>query len=199
MERADWNRKYAGAELVWTAQPNRFLVEEVSELAPGRALDLAAGEGRNAVWLAERGWRVTAVDFSDVAIDKARGLASARGVDVDWLDADLRRWSPPAALFDLVIVLYLHLPWRDFEPVLERAASAVAPRGTFLLVGHDSSNLERGHGGPQDAGVLYTPEQVAEVVGRQLEIEKASRVERPVETQAGTAVAIDCRVRARRS
>ncbi len=84
MEREDWDRRYGGTELIWTAEPNRFVVEELGDLPAGRALDLGAGEGRNAVWLAERGWRVTAVDFSPVALDKARRLARARGVSVDW-------------------------------------------------------------------------------------------------------------------
>lgn len=199
MEREDWNRKYKKAELVWTAQPNRFLVAEVSELGPGRALDLAAGEGRNAVWLAERGFSVTAVEFSDVAIEKGRELARARGVQIVWTDADLRLWAPPESAFDLVIVLYLHLPWDEFEPVLERAAASVAIGGTFLLVGHDRTNLERGHGGPQDAAVLYSAEQVASIVGRRLTIDKSESVERPVHTDAGPALAIDCLVRAHRA
>jgi SAM-dependent methyltransferase len=94
MEREDWDRRYRGTELVWTAQPNRFLVQELRGLPPGRALDLGSGEGRNAVWLAEGGWKVTAVDFSPVALDKARRLAQARGVTVDWVLADLRDYEP---------------------------------------------------------------------------------------------------------
>ena len=89
MDRGDWNERYSGSELLWTATPNRFLVAEASGLEPGRALDLACGEGRNAVWLVERGWQVTGVDFSDVAIEKARELAAARGVEGEWLAADL--------------------------------------------------------------------------------------------------------------
>ena len=82
LKREDWDARYAGSLLLWTAEPNRFLVAEADGLRPGRALDLASGEGRNAVWLAERGWRVTAVDFSPVALAKARALAARRGVDV---------------------------------------------------------------------------------------------------------------------
>jgi 2-polyprenyl-3-methyl-5-hydroxy-6-metoxy-1,4-benzoquinol methylase len=67
--REDWNARYAASELLWTAEPNRLFAAEIAGLEPGRALDLACGEGRNAVWLAEQGWRVTAVDFSDVALE----------------------------------------------------------------------------------------------------------------------------------
>lgn len=89
MDREDWNRRYAGRELVWTSTPNRFLVAETAGLAPGRLLDLACGEGRNAVWFAERGWRATGVDFSEVALEKARALAAERGVEAEWRQADL--------------------------------------------------------------------------------------------------------------
>ena len=92
---------------MWTAEPNRFAVAELQDLAPGRALDVAAGEGRNAVWLASRGWQVTAVDFSAAGLDKGRWLAQARGVTVDWVHADVRDYQPEAASFQLVLVAYL--------------------------------------------------------------------------------------------
>jgi SAM-dependent methyltransferase len=89
VDREDWNRRYAGAEFMWTADPNRFLAAEVAELPPGRALDLACGEGRNAVWLAEHGWEVTGVDFSEAGLGKGAKLAEERQVSVDWMLADL--------------------------------------------------------------------------------------------------------------
>jgi SAM-dependent methyltransferase len=199
MDREEWNRRYSAKELIWTAQANRFLVEEASELPPGRALDLAAGEGRNAVWLAERGWRVLAVDFSDVAADKGRQLASSRNVSVDFEIADLASYGPEAGAFDLVIVLYLQLPLAELRPVIARAARAVGPGGTFLLVAHDSENLARGYGGPPDPSVLYTAADVVSALGGELVVEKASTVDRPVETDTGPAVAIDCLVRAHRA
>ncbi len=199
-ERREWNRRYAVKDFVWTVEANRFLVAETADLRPGRALDLAAGEARNAVWLAERGWAVRAIDFSDVAIEKARRLAAARNVadKVAFEVADLRSYEPEAGRFELVLMMYLHLPWADLVPVLARAARAVAPGGTFLLVAHDSANLKRGHGGPQRPDVLYTADLVVEALGRELAIEKAGTVERPVETDDGIRVAIDCLVRARR-
>jgi SAM-dependent methyltransferase len=198
----EWNRRYAGSELLWTARPNRFLVAEAAELSPGRALDLACGEGRNAVWLAEQGWHVTGVDFSGVALAKAGELAAARGVeiDVDWIEADLFDYRPGRAAYDLVLLFYLQLPERLRRPIVRAAAEAVAPGGRLLLVAHDSSNLEHGYGGPKDAAVLYT---AADVVGdldaTGLEIERAELVTRPVETADGERTALDVLVRAGRA
>jgi 2-polyprenyl-3-methyl-5-hydroxy-6-metoxy-1,4-benzoquinol methylase len=198
VEREDWNRKHGEAGLLFGAEPNRFLVAEVDGLEPGRALDLACGAGRNAVWLAEQGWTVTGADFSDVALENARGLAAERRVEVDWVQADVREWEPPAGAFDLIAVLYLQIPAEELRPVLARAAGAVAPGGTLLVVGHDLQNLNGGYGGPKDPRVLFTPEEIAaELPG--LAVQKAERVLRPVETEDGEAQAIDTLVRARRA
>ena len=197
MERADWDRRYRGTELVWTAQPNRFVVEELQGLPPGRAQDLGSGEGRNAVWLAERGWQVTAVDFSPVALDKARRLAQARGVTVDWVLADLRGYRPEPGAYHLVLVAYLHLSPLERVAVLAGAVGALAPGGTLLVIGHDLANLTQGVGGPQDPAVLYTPEAiVAELDG--LTVHRAERVRRPVDTAPEPGVAVDTLVRATR-
>lgn len=194
-----WDRRYAGSELLWTAQPNRFLVAEVSELPPGRALDLACGEGRNAVWLAEQGWRVTGVDFSGVALEKAHALAEARGVDVEWVRADLVGYEPEVGAFDLVAVLYLQLPAGERSPILRRAGAALAPGGRLVVVAHDRSNLEHGWGGPQDPAVLYTAaDVVSDVAGHGLELERAETVDRTVETDDGVRTALDLLVHARR-
>jgi SAM-dependent methyltransferase len=200
MEREDWNRRYAAKEFIWTVNANRFLVAEAATLLPGRALDLAAGEGRNAVWLAERGWAVRAIDFSDVAIEKGKRLAAARQVadKVDFQIVDLRGYEPEVHHFDLVALMYLQIPRAEREPIFIRAARAVAPGGTFLLVAHDSANLLHGYGGPPHPDVLYTAEQVVNALGGELEIEKATPVERLVETDDGTKVAIDCLVRGKR-
>jgi 2-polyprenyl-3-methyl-5-hydroxy-6-metoxy-1,4-benzoquinol methylase len=199
MDKEEWNRRYGGSELLWTARPNRFLVAEVAGLAPGRALDVACGEGRNAVWLAEQGWRVTGVDFSDVALEKASRLAEARAVEAEWLQADLLAFQTEPRSFELVIVFYLQLPGGPRRSILRAAADAVAPGGTLLLVAHDSSNLEHGHGGPQDPSALYTADDVvADLDGTGLEVERAEVVERPVETPTGERTALDALVRAHR-
>lgn len=195
MRRDDWNRKYTEKDLLWSRNPNRFLVGEAGGLTPGRALDLACGEGRNAIWLAERGWHVTAVDFSEVAIAKARERAARDGVEVDLVCLDLLEYEPEPRAYDLVLVLYLQLAAKERRIVLSRAADALAPGGTFLLVGHDLLNLTEGAGGPSDPDVLYTPDDiVAELPG--LAIEKAERVFRDIEDAERPA--IDALVRARR-
>ncbi len=197
MDAQTWNQRYAEKELVWTSQPNRFLVSETDGLTPGSVLDLACGEGRNAIWLAEQGWRATGVDFADVGIAKAREFAASRGVECKWLVADLTTYEPSAGEFDLVILFYLHLPQHELGPVVARAARAVAAGGTFLLVAHDSRNLKEGHGGPKDASVLYSAEDVVPHLG-DLSVERAEAVIRPVETDEGVRNAIDVLVRAKR-
>jgi SAM-dependent methyltransferase len=193
-----WDERYSGTEFEWTSRPNQFVAAELADLPPGRALDLAAGEGRNTVWLAERGWRVTAVDFSRVGLEKGRKLGAARGVDeaqVDWIVADLRDYVPERGAYDLVLIAYLQVGPSLRAAVLARAAAALAPGGTVFVVGHDVTNLTEGVGGPQDPDVLYTPEAVrAELPG--LRVVRAGRVHRTVERDGGTATAVDTLVRA---
>jgi SAM-dependent methyltransferase len=195
MRREDWDRRYAEVENLWAAKPNRFLVAEVSDLRPGCALDLASGEGQNAIWLAGLGWNVTGVDYSEVAIAKARARAERDGVDVDLVCADLVAYEPKAEAFDLVLLLYLHIPPVERRSVLAGAAGALAPGGTLLLIGHDRTNMTDGVGGPSDPTIHFTPDEIAaELKG--LEIEKAERVLRDVRGEDRDA--IDALVRARK-
>jgi SAM-dependent methyltransferase len=193
-----WDERYSGTEFEWTTRPNQFVAAGLAGLPPGRALDLAAGEGRNTVWLAERGWRVTAVDFSRVGLDKGRKLGAARGVDdarVDWTVADLRGYEPEHGAFDLVLMAYFQVVPELRARVLARAVAATAPGGTVFVIGHDLTNLTEGTGGPQDPDVLYTPEAVsAELAG--LLVVQAGRVHRTVERDDGPATAVDTLVRA---
>ena len=196
MRREDWDARYAAVENLWAAKPNRFLVAEVADLEPGRALDLACGEGQNAIWLATLGWQVTGVDYSEVAIAKARGRAERDGVDAEFVCADLVTYEPGSSVFDLVVVLYLHIPSRERHVVLDRATAALAPGGTFLLVGHDTLNMTEGVGGPSDPDIHFTPDEIAAELP-DLEIVKAERVLRDVRGQERDA--IDALVRARRA
>ena len=197
MDATAWNERYAGADLIWTAEPNMFVVDEVAELPPARALDLACGEGRNAVWLASKGWETTGVDFSAVGLAKGRHLADAVGVEVTWIEADATSWQPPASGFDLVILCYLQLDGPGRTAALEVAARATALGGHVLVVAHDRDNLARGVGGPPDASVLYDVEETSSVlVSAGLEIVKAAQVERPVTSAEGVRMAIDTLVRA---
>ncbi|GAB3686598.1 class I SAM-dependent methyltransferase [Actinocorallia lasiicapitis] len=187
MDAETWDRKYAAQDLLWSVEPNRFVERELSGLPPGRALDLACGEGRNALWLAAQGWTVTAADFAPVAVGRGRELD--RAGRVSWQVADLTGWKFPEA--DLVLIAYLHLPVAQMAAVLRKAAGAVASGGTFLFVGHDRRNLTEGVGGPQDPAILHSPDAVAaELPG--LTVVRAERVERPV----GDRTALDTLVRA---
>lgn len=194
MQREDWNRRYGRAELVWSAEPNVFVADQTGHLAPGRALDLACGEGRNAVWLAERGWQVVGADFSPAALDTARRVADEAGVTVTWVEADATTWAPPGE-FDLVVLCYLQLTHDRMAAALDRVVPALAPGGTLLVIGHDRRNLDEGVGGPSDPDVLLDPEQVTAMVPDLL-VERAETVRRHVEGEDRPA--LDTLVRARR-
>lgn len=212
MDGNDWDRRYSTAELVWSAAPNRFVVSELTGMRPGRALDLGTGEGRNAVWLAEQGWTVTGIDFSQVGLDKGRRLAASRSVNVDWIAQDLTEFRPDPGGYDLVLICYVHLPPEQRAALLRNALLALADEGTLLVIGHDVSNLTDGTGGPQNPEILYTPETVVAelggggagapaggIFGRRLpraEILRAERVQRPVRTDGEVLTAIDTLVRA---
>jgi len=155
-----WDERHGARDPIESHEPDPSLAALLSGLAPGRALDLASGDGRNAIWLARQGWDVTAVDFSTVALERARSSAVAAGVDVDWVFADLVEWRPEPCSFDLVAIMFLHLPRDERRPVYAAAADAVAPGGLLLVVGHDLSNLTGGAGGPQDPKVLFTPTEI---------------------------------------
>lgn len=198
MDADTWNDRYRDAELVWSAGPNMFVEQQCRGLSPGRVIDLAAGEGRNAIWFAELGWDATAVDYSSVAIDKARQIAERRGVAITTAVADLADYEPTPSGYDLVVIAYLQLVDTELAPILRRAAAAVAPGGKLVLVSHDLSNLEAGYGGPQHPAVLTTPDQVVAAIGDALEVELAEVAERHVHTDDGERVALDTLVVARR-
>lgn len=199
MDTNAWDARYAEHELVWSAEPNEFVVAEAGG-PPHRgatAVDLACGEGRNAVWLAEHGWEVTGVDFSPVALDKARGLAQRRGVTVDWVVADVTTWQPPDTVV-LVVIAYLQLPPSELEAALAGAVAAVGVGGRLIAVGHHVDNLEHGHGGPPDRRVLWDHEWISQrLVG--LTVWRALRVPRVVETEQGSRTALDALVLASRA
>jgi SAM-dependent methyltransferase len=204
MDSTAWNQRYADSELVWSATPNIWVEQLTQDLPPGKALDIAAGEGRNALWLAARGWQVTAMDFSAVALQRARSLAEKQlGPDsgrLVTLEADVETWVPQARSYDLVLVVYLHLPRQQRSAIMSAAAEAVAPGGTLLIVGHDLENLTSGHGGPQDPLVLYRPSDiVADIEAAQLVVVRGETVVRSLTNDQGhPAEALDALVLARR-
>ncbi len=197
MDAADWDARYAGTELIWTDQPTQFLVEHTSDVRAGKALDVACGEGRNAVWLASRGFAVTAIDFSSIAIGKAKLLADAKNVNVDWRVGDVTE-SLPDDRFDLVTVLYLHLPADRFTRLIADLLTRLSPGGTLLVVGHHVDNLTDGHGGPQDAAILHDHRTIAGqlTANGSMAVVTAARVERAVTVDDEHRYALDSLVRA---
>lgn len=210
MDVAAWDARYAATAQVWSAEPNVFVAQACGDLPPGRAADVACGEGRNAVWLAERGWSVTALDFSAVAVHKTRALAERRGL-VDRVAArvdDATRWEADGPV-DLAVLCYLQLPAPARGEAVRRAFAQLAPGGTLLVVAHDSTNLAEGTGGPQDPAVLYRAEDVLADLGpAAYDVVHAARVARTVGGPAGSGgdphrgeperTAWDCLVQLRR-
>ena len=198
MSADEWDERYRGAELVWGAKPNRWVEQEVTGLVAGRVLDLACGEGRNSVWLAQRGWQVTSVDFSAEAISKARALAAEVAEPIEWLCADVTEFQRPGA-FDLALIVYLQLAADQRRAAVAAGWAALAPGGTLIVIAHDSDNLAEGVGGPQDPDVLYTAADVSADLARldlEATIERSERVERPVD--GADRPALDVLFRARK-
>lgn len=193
-----WDARYGEAPSLWGQGPNRFVAEAFEGVRPWgnrRALDVACGEGRNAVWLAEQGWDASGVDFSLVALERAKGMARERGVEVQWIVGDLLRWEPEGP-YALIVVAYLQVSRGVLSEVLARLAGALEPGGELFAIGHARRNLEHGVGGPQDPAVLWEPSELRDdLVAAGLEVEACAEVERPVE---GKGVALDLRARARR-
>lgn len=163
MDAKQWDERYAGAELVWTDNPNVFVAEILSDARPGTAVDLAAGEGRHAVWLARRGWDVTAVDFSEVGLQRAQQWAAEVGVGerLTTTVSDIAEYAPQPDSLDLVLLAYVQVPADVRRKAIMQCAAGLRVGGQIAVVAHDSSNLADGTGGPPDARVLYTAEDVA--------------------------------------
>ncbi|SFF79854.1 class I SAM-dependent methyltransferase [Blastococcus tunisiensis] len=182
MRAEDWDERYAERQQ-WSAEPNALIAELLGDLPPGDAVDLAAGEGRHALWLAARGWRVTAVDFSAVGLGRGEGQPGAERVS--WVTADVTTWTAPAASLDLVVVAYLHLPEPETVAVLTRAVGWLRLGGRLLVLGHDVANVETGVGGPQEPAILHSVARLAPVAAL-LAVDRLEQVRRP--TPAGTAL-----------
>jgi len=200
MDSAAWDERYAAVDLVWGSEPNRFVAEALGARGPrGRALELACGEGRNAIWLAKRGWQTTGVDFSGVAIERARKLAAEAGARVEWVCADAAEHEVEPGAFALVVISYLQVPAAERRAVLARAAAALAPGGTLFMIGHARRNLEDGVGGPRHPEVLWDPAELAtELRAAGLEVARCEEVLRPVEVEGEAREAIDVLAEAQR-
>lgn len=199
MSDADWDERYAGLEQVWSGAPNGALVAEVAGLDPGRALDVGCGEGADAVWLAGRGWEVTALDVSQVALDRAAAAARAAGVRVRWLLAGLVGAALPAGAFDLVSVQYpalLRTPGGDAERAL---LAAVAPGGTLLVVHHADVDAEQARAHGFDPADYVAPADVAALLGEGWRVEVDERRPRVITGGAGAHHTHDLVLRAVRT
>ncbi|MGY1724272.1 class I SAM-dependent methyltransferase [Blastococcus sp. SYSU DS0533] len=182
MRAEDWDRRYA-EQAQWSPGPNELVAELLADVPPGTAVDLAAGEGRHALWLAARGWAVTAVDFSAVGLDRGRARPGAG--QVGWVTADVLTWSAAEGSLDLVLVAYLHLPGEEMTPLLTRAVGWLRPGGRLLLLGHDVDNLTAGVGGPQEPAILHSVDRLVPVA-RLLDVDRLEQVRRT--TPQGTAL-----------
>ncbi len=157
----DWEEQYRSTPTMWSGLPNQPLVEGVGDLPPGTALDVGCGEGADAIWLAQRGWRVTGVDLAPTALERAAGHAAAAGVEVDWRQADVTDWAPEEKAYDLVTSHFVHLGGEVVRRVFARLAAAVAPGGTLLLVGHDVSDLAAGANRPHSPELFFGADELA--------------------------------------
>lgn len=169
-----WDRRYA--EHGWSTEPDPLLVTAAEGWPAGRALDLGCGTGRHAIWLAQRGWSVTGVDSSSVGLTQAAERARSLGVPLELVLHDLWDYQPPAVRFDLVLLAYVHSTPAERPALLATAASAVAPAGHLLVIGHHRDNL--GRGGPPDPEWLYTPDRLRPDLPAGLALDTLARVER---------------------
>jgi SAM-dependent methyltransferase len=187
----DWDDRYRATDRLWSAEPNVFVADRLGSQRPGTGLDLASGEGRNAIWLAEQGWDMTAVDFSAAAIERGRAASD----EISWVVADIRTWEPHD-VYHLVVIAYLQLSVEEFEPLIRRVVTWLTPGGELFMVGHDRSNIEHGVGGPQVPAVLWDVEEIVPWLNG-LDILEAEIVEREVVGDDGPRVALDTLIRAR--
>lgn len=189
MDAHEWNERYNGAGFVYGASANEVVVELTTPLPRGKAVDIGCGEGRNAVFLANRGWLVEGIDFSQVALDKAARLAqnSPKAVveRLTWTCADLTTADFGSGL-DLALIVYIHLPPDQRRELLRRAQNALAPGGALLVLGHHSRNLDEGVGGPPDPEILFTPEDIEADLDPSMQLDFSRDLGR--ETEDGTAI-----------
>ncbi len=159
--RSLWDARYEAKGALWGAEPNQFLAEIAEVLEPGTALDLGCGQGRNSLWLASRGFEVTGLDLSSIAIEQAKAVAAELDLDASFESVDLTTWDPAGRVWDLVVLTYLHLS-HERRPVVHAAARrAVAPGGRLVVIAHHLDNFENGVGGPPVPELLFTEQQLA--------------------------------------
>lgn len=191
-DRAGWSERHAVAATSWDVTPDEFVVAACQRLRPGTALDIGAGDGANALWLAGRGWRVTAIERGSVAVGRLQGRSALLNRRVDAITADAVAYRPRAGSLDLILLSYVHLPEGQLRRVLANSVPGLVEGGTVLVVGHDLSNLEGGWGGPRDPDRLTTPDHLAELLAELgLEVRRAEVVRRTVPGDVGVHTSLD--------
>lgn len=189
VDRQGWDERYSAREQTFVRDPNRLVVAEVDGLPPGRALDLATGEGRHAVWLASQGWKVAAVDFSVVGVARAAARAREEGWEVAFAAADVYTLRLPPASFELVLCSFFHPPPDKRRFLYPAVASALAPGGSLVQVSYDVRNATEGTGGPRDPSMLVDPPVVrAELEALGLRVTRADTVRLRTPTLDGEEV-----------
>jgi SAM-dependent methyltransferase len=170
----EWDARYSEQEgPKWSGRPNGRLIAEVAGLAPGRALDVGCGEGADAIWLARRGWAVSAIDVSEVALRRARSAAELAGVEVEWICGDALGAASPAGSFDLVSMQYPALPKEPGETALRALLASVRPGGLLLAVYHDLDDEHRQHMKSRgvDPADYVEADELAELLGDDFTVE----------------------------
>ena len=156
-----WDQRFSEPGYKYGLEPNAFLRQQAARLAPASQILVPGdGEGRNGVWLAEQGHAVTSVDLSEIGLHKAQGLAASRGVRLTTHCVDLTDWAPEASTLDAVVLIYTHLPGAIRQLAHRRLARGLRPGGWLVLEAFHPAQLTYASGGPKDADMLYTPEQL---------------------------------------
>ena len=193
-----WDERYGSQARLFSGNPNGVLVTEVADLPVGQALDVGCGEGGDALWLARRGWRVTAVDISQVALRRAAEAGADVADRIAWTRADLTVAPPPAGSFDLVSVQYFPLPHQPDHAALRRLLAAVAPGGTLLVAGHDLADLPDEHNSEFDPAAFYQPAEIAALLDERWRVLVDETRPRTAPAPPGTHHVHDAVLRARR-
>jgi SAM-dependent methyltransferase len=164
-----WDTRYNTEEYVFGKRPNRFLIDCAAGLAPGKALCLGEGEGRNAVYLASLGWEVSAVDISPYGIEKAQLLARQRGVSITTITTDLNDYTIAPNAWDLIITFFVHIPAEERARMHRKVIAGLRPGGTYILEGYSPEMVRFGDRGPKELPQRYHPETIrAELDGLEL-------------------------------
>ncbi|MBC3839985.1 class I SAM-dependent methyltransferase [Streptacidiphilus sp. 4-A2] len=204
-DQAFWDDRYRSAHSVWSGRPNAHLISEVTGLTPGSALDIGCGEGADALWLAQQGWTVTAVDLSVVALERAAARAAEAdpqaAARITWKHADITEWTPEAGAYDLVSSHYIHVVQERRGELHQRMATAAAPGGILLIVGHHPWDQDTTMPRPRAAGIFYTAEEVAAQLPAQewTVLTEDARAQETVDHEGRPVTLHDAVLKARRS